>query len=96
MDISAALKQVRKETTTLNQSEFAEKLGITQTYLSLLENGHKMPSLDLLLVYGELTKIPVSVILFMGMEEKDVKKSKLKVFRELKPTIDKLIKEVIF
>lgn len=96
MNIANALKRLRKETTSFNQQEFAGKLGISQTYLSQIEGGKKTPSMDLIEVYGRLTKVPLAVLLWMAMEEKDVKPSKKKIFKELKPTIDNLIREIIY
>ena len=92
MNISKALKEARKRT-ILNQKEFADKLGISQTYLSLLEAGKKTPSMDLIQVYSELLKTPVAIFLFKAMTDKDVHPSKKKVFNQLQPVINNLIDE---
>lgn len=93
MDISKALKELRKQT-VFTQKEFADKLGITQTYLSLLESGKKTPSMDLVQVYSQLMKMPLAVILWRSVNEKDVHPSKKKAFKELKPLVDNLISQM--
>jgi XRE family transcriptional regulator, regulator of sulfur utilization len=45
----------RRKALALTQGELAERVGITQTYLSLIENGSKVPTLGKLLqVLGEI------------------------------------------
>lgn len=47
----------------MNQIELAQRLGISRSYLSELESGKKMPSLDLLDNYAKTFEIPVSYLL---------------------------------
>ena len=58
-------------------SELAEKLNISQSYLSEVENNKKKPTLDLLERYGEVFNIKVSTLMFFS-EEIDKEKSKSK------------------
>ncbi len=56
--------------------ELAKKIGISQGYLSEIENGKKVPSLEILKKYSEIFKIKVSTLLFFSEElEKDEKTS---------------------
>ncbi|TAK37904.1 MAG: XRE family transcriptional regulator [Lysobacteraceae bacterium] len=61
----------------VNQSDLAEALGISRSYLSEVESGKKTPSLDLLQRYAEHFDIPLSsLVLFSehaGESEKDLK-----------------------
>lgn len=57
-----ALKLVR-QFHRLSLTETAEKLGISKSYLSLIENGHKKPTLELLEAYGKAFNMPVSQLL---------------------------------
>ena len=50
----------------LRQNEAAERLGISKSYLSEIEKGHKEPSLDLLKKYENAFDIPASSILFFS------------------------------
>nr|WP_298897145.1 helix-turn-helix transcriptional regulator [uncultured Altererythrobacter sp.] len=62
-----ALKLVRQYH-RLNQVQMASKLGISPSFLSEIEKGKKMPSLDLLERYAEIIGIPVSSLIFMAEE----------------------------
>lgn len=50
----------------LRQAEMAEKLGISKSYLSEIEKGHKKPSLDLVDKYSAVFDVPSSSILFFS------------------------------
>ena len=48
--------KLKRESLGLTQAEFSELLGITQGYLSDLENGVKIPSDTLLLLFEHINK----------------------------------------
>ena len=48
--------KLKRESLGLTQAEFSELLGITQGYLSDLENGLKIPSDTLLLLFEHINK----------------------------------------
>lgn len=50
----------------IKQNEAAQKLGISKSYLSEIEKGHKEPSLDLLRKYEAAFDIPASSIMFFS------------------------------
>jgi transcriptional regulator with XRE-family HTH domain len=50
----------------LKQSEAAEKLGVSKSYLSEIEKGHKDPSLETIRKYESVFSIPMSSILFFA------------------------------
>lgn len=50
----------------MRQSEAAEKLGISNSYLSEIEKGKKKPSLEIVEKYSAVFKIPMSSILFFS------------------------------
>lgn len=61
----------------VSQSDLATQLGISRSYLSEIESGRKVPSLDLLQKYAAHFDIPLSsLILFSensGESERDLK-----------------------
>lgn len=93
MDISKALRDIR-QSTSLNQKEFAVRAGLTQTYVSLIENGKKIPSFEVVGKYQKLSKTPLGILFWKAITEKDIQKGKLKIYRELKPLIDNLINQI--
>ena len=50
----------------LKQQEVAEKLGLSKSFVSELENGKKTPSFEVIQRYSEVFNIPASSILFFS------------------------------
>lgn len=50
----------------ISQIELANSLDISRSYLSELENGRKMPSMDLLLTYAKFFDIPLSSLMLFS------------------------------
>ncbi|AXH74773.1 MAG: hypothetical protein [Bacteriophage sp.] len=92
MNYGTIIKHIRKDILNLNQNEFSEKIGITQTYLSLLEGNKKTPSTQVLETISSQSKYPISVLLWLSMTEEDVPKGRVEFFRAIKPSCDNLIK----
>ena len=63
--IQRALKMLRVYH-HISQKDLAEKLSISNSFLSELEHGKKSPTLDLLGKYSDLFNIPVSSILMFS------------------------------
>ena len=59
----------------LNQSELAERLGISKSYLSELESGKKAPTLELLQNYANTFGMPLSSLLFFAENVNNSSKS---------------------
>jgi transcriptional regulator with XRE-family HTH domain len=69
-DIGRGIKFVRVAA-GLRQGEMAKRLGISQNYLSLLENNKAEPSLSLLRKISSEFHVPVSFLLMEGVVEFD-------------------------
>lgn len=93
MNIGQSIRTLRKNE-LMNQEEFASSVGITQSYLSLIEKGHKKPSLEVLQQMADILNTPLSVLFWFGIEREDVDEKKQYAYDTLKPSIDNLIKEV--
>lgn len=52
----------------LKQVELAARLGVSKSHLSEIENGNKMPSLELIQRFSEEFRMPVSAIMFFAEE----------------------------
>ncbi len=65
MIINDALRLIRIYH-NLNLSEAAERLGLSKSYLSEIENHHKKVSLDVLEKYAECFSMPLSSIMFFA------------------------------
>lgn len=95
MNYGYALKSIREEL-KISQGDAAKKSGISQTYLSQLENNSKKePSKKILSKLAKVYKIPPVLIMYRAVEEKDVPKDKKQLFAPLSPIINSLISEVL-
>lgn len=95
MNIGISIKKARKEIAKMNQAEFAKSIGITQTYLSQIENGIRTPSVQVLENISSYFKIPLPILFWFSIDIKDIEPRKHKAFKFLKPTIDTMINEFI-
>ena len=96
MKIGISIRKIRKERTPhLNQSEFAEYIGITQTYLSQIENNKKTPTVGILENISKKFKIPLPIIFWYSINIEDIEECKKEHFEFLKPTIDSMIDSII-
>ena len=77
-----------------SQSALADLLGITQAYLSQIENDQKFPSNALLKKISNIFQIPVSVLMYLTIQENEVPEEKRLAWRMLQPTINALIASV--
>lgn len=58
----------------MRQNELAEMLDVSKSYISELENGNRIPSLDMIQKYSTLFKVPVSSIMFFSENIEGVQK----------------------
>lgn len=94
MDLGKAIHNVRKKK-NLSQSKFSNLLGIDQSYLSLIENNRKKPSIKLLERVSNETDLPLPILLFFSLSEEDVKDDKKELFNIMFPKIKEMV-SVIF
>lgn len=93
MNINKGLKTIRQKR-EIRQIKVAEGVGITQTYLSQIENGKRDPSLGVLRKLADYYEMPLSIIFWFCISEESVKKEKREIYQKLKPVIDNMIYEI--
>lgn len=72
-NIGISIKKARKMR-KLTQVKMAKKLGMSRSYLSLIENDKHNPSLDLLKRMSYVLEIPIAFILLLGLDEDCLRK----------------------
>lgn len=92
MDLGTSIKNIRKQK-RLTQGELAIKSGITQTYLSQIENNQKEPNLSTLKNISKQLGVPLPIIFFLAMTEDDVPSARRKAFEIVSPSIKSLVNE---
>lgn len=91
MDLGQTIKSIRKQK-GLKQNQFAELCEITQAYLSQIENNLKEPNLSTLKVISDKLETPLP-ILFLSLDNKDVKPEKAEAFKMIAPSVKSLVNQ---
>lgn len=92
MDLGTIIKNTRKQQRQ-TQNEFAESCGISQTYLSQIENNAKEPNLSTLKEISKNLEIPLPILFFLSLNEEDIPEEKRKAFEIVTPSVKSLISE---
>ena len=95
MNLGNVIAKFRKAK-NVESKAMADSLGISATYLSLIETNKKKPSPEMLSAIADYFDIPVSVFLFQVLEAKDFKKPENReIFESAKPLIDGILSLLI-
>lgn len=92
MDLGTIIKNTRKQQRQ-TQNKFAESCGISQTYLSQIENNAKEPNLSTLKEISKNLEIPLPILFFLSLNEDDIPEEKRKAFEIVNPSVKSLISE---
>ena len=92
MDLGAAIKTIRQQK-GIKQNSLAEKCDITQTYLSQIENNVKEPNISTLRNISEKLGLPLPILFFLSLNEKDISPEKQIAYNHLAPSIKAMISE---
>lgn len=90
--LNEALRLAR-EFHNLNQSQAAEKLGVSQSFLSEIESGRKTPSLEVLQRYAKAFSLPTSAFLLF-LENLTEEKPRIEFEKKVASKIFKMMKWV--
>src|SRR5580658_4758855 len=93
MNLGNTIKNIRKHK-GFSQGEFAIICGITQTYLSQIENNLKDPNLSVLKTIAEKLSVPLPILFFLSLNEADVQPEKRELFKDIDPLVKRVIDEL--
>lgn len=93
MNIGGALKEVRETLVRKKQGQVSEETGISQTQLSLVENGYRDAGRDLIVKLCAYYDIPEVVLMWMATEKTDIKPEKQALYDALTPVMTSLIEQ---
>lgn len=82
MNIGTSIKKIRKQK-GLDQSFFADKVGISITSLSLIETNKSVPKKSTYNKMLEVLDVPNSYVLFLALEIEDIPEDKKVMFKVL-------------
>jgi XRE family transcriptional regulator, regulator of sulfur utilization len=95
MNIGQAIKDIRKSK-KISQTDLSYTCGITQAYLSQIENNLKSPTLQILNEICEKLETPIVVLFFKALNAEDIPEPKRNTFNLIYPSINQLISSVFF
>jgi transcriptional regulator with XRE-family HTH domain len=90
MHIGSAIRCIRKKV-SLSQYELSQRCDITQTALSQIEVGVKMPSQRTLEKICNALEIPEFMIYILALEQEDISDSKREAYNVVYPIIQNLL-----
>lgn len=90
MNIGSIIRNLRKAQ-KITQAQLAKLSGITQTYLSQIENNHKEPTIATLKVIAENLSTPLPILLFMAVESNDIPENKRAAYDAVSPSVKSLL-----
>lgn len=90
MDIGTAIRTLRVEK-GMKQIEFADKSGLSQSYLSAIEKGRKEPTLSILKQIADALSVPMPVLIFFSLNIDDIDDSKKRSFTDIEENIKGLL-----
>lgn len=92
MDIGNTIKNLRKGK-GLTQGDLAKGSGVTQTYLSQIENNLKDPTVSTLKKIAEKLQIPLPILFFLSIDENDIPTEKKDTFHFIGNSMKSMINE---
>lgn len=92
MNLGNTIRQIRLQK-EMNQNELAQSCGITQTYLSKIENNKMEPNLSTLKIICKKLNTPLPVLFFLSIDHNDIAPEKRNAFELLVPSIHSIITE---
>lgn len=75
----------------MKQSELAERLGVSKSYVSEIENGNRTPSMEVIQRYADTFKVPVSSVMFFAENLEDAKNRRGAAARAKKAIASKIV-----
>lgn len=94
MRTGIAIREIRKKK-GIKQKELAAGTGLSQTFISLIEQGYREPSSATLRSIARILECPTPIIHWKAMEESDVPREKRKIYTEIKEVIDRLLETML-
>lgn len=93
MNIGITIKKLRNRM-GMTQVVFANKAGITQTYLSQIESGAKIPNLSTLSEIATTLSIPVEVLIYFSLDVDSIDPKKRELFINVNESFKSILADV--
>lgn len=92
MRLGTAIKDLRGKA-GLRQEDLAERVDLTQSYLSQIENDQKNPNLSSLRRIAQELGVSLPILFFLSMDEEDVRPERKEAFARIFPRLKDLVED---
>lgn len=92
MHLGKTIQSIRKSR-GLTQADLAKAIKRSQVYISKMENGDFQPSLKIISQISDIIKVPVPVLMWAALEEKDVHADKVNAYLQIRDSVNQMINE---
>lgn len=79
----------------MSQRQLAKKLGVEQSYISVVENGKMQPSRDFIENFCYETEVPIMALMFFSTTDNDVPENNKKNLEYLNPTLKTIFEKFL-
>lgn len=90
MDLGRAIKLCRTQR-NLTQEQLANRIGISKSYLSLIERGRRDPNFSTIKEIASALEVPVSILVFLATDGEELESISPELAAKLSHTTLKLI-----
>lgn len=91
--IGTGIKSVRKKL-GYSQKDFAKKVDMNNSYLSLIERNKRLPSLEMIAKISKILNVPLAVLFWFSVTEEDLAEDRKALYPLFKPSIDSMLLEM--
>lgn len=88
--IGTSIIKIRKKK-KMTQMELADKAGVSQSHISLVEKNKKKPSMKLLEDIAQVLEVPLAIMFWFTLDKSQVPEHKQEAFEYIKPSVDEMI-----
>lgn len=93
MNLGNSIKSFRKRL-TMSQADLAKACGISQTYLSQIENNKREPNLSTLKLIGDKLDVPLPILFFISLDGDDIPDDKKEFYNIIHSSLSDLISSI--
>ncbi len=86
MNIGFVIKDIRKKK-QITQATLSNLCGVSQSYLSSIENGNKRPEFKTLEIICDSLKVSISDLFLLSLQKEDIRENQLQKVNSLKKEI---------
>lgn len=90
MNLGKTIKDLRSRK-NIKQNELADKVSLTQAYLSKIENNQQEPTITVLRNIARELDVPLPILFFHALDQEDIQAEKREAFEIIQPSLQRMV-----